>query len=108
MWLYQQLQSLHVAGRGLTSPPACSPSCSPTGFLRRRAAGKPRPGRLNRNPDRIAHPASPGDTADTLPADTRVRRTPSFPTRAPVPIEESLMQTRSSCTPPATNNLAGP
>jgi hypothetical protein len=30
-WFYQQLQSLHAADDGLISPPACSPSCSPTG-----------------------------------------------------------------------------
>ena len=32
-WFYQQLQSLHTAGDGLISRPACSPSCSPTGRL---------------------------------------------------------------------------
>jgi hypothetical protein len=32
-WFYQQLQSLHAAGDGLISPPACSPFCSPTGRL---------------------------------------------------------------------------
>ena len=32
-WFYQQLQSLHAAGDGLISPPACSPSCSPASRL---------------------------------------------------------------------------
>jgi hypothetical protein len=36
-WLYQQLQSLHVAGDGPISPPACSPSCSPTATYHRLA-----------------------------------------------------------------------
>src|SRR5262245_48923662 len=37
MGLYQQLQSLYAAGDGLVSPPACSPSCSPTSTCRRPA-----------------------------------------------------------------------
>jgi len=32
-WFYQQLQSLHAARDGPISPPACSPSCSPTSRL---------------------------------------------------------------------------
>jgi len=32
-WFYQQLQSLDAAGDGPISPPACSPSCSPTSRL---------------------------------------------------------------------------
>jgi hypothetical protein len=32
-WLYQQLQSPHVASDGPILPPACSPSCSPTDRL---------------------------------------------------------------------------
>jgi hypothetical protein len=37
-WLYQQSQSLHVAGDGPISPPACSPSCSPTATYHRSAS----------------------------------------------------------------------
>jgi hypothetical protein len=39
-WLYQQLQSPHVAGYGPLLPPACSPSCSPC--CRRRSNSAPR------------------------------------------------------------------
>jgi hypothetical protein len=93
MWLYQQLQYLHVAGRSPISPLACSPSCSPIGFLRRRAAGKPRHRRLNRTPIALPIRAWPVGTDGTLPADTRVRRTAVLPDPTRVRIEESLMQT---------------
>ena len=81
MWLYQQLQSQHVAGRGLISPLACSPSCSPylvSWALRRREAPP-----QETEPKLQSHclPAWPAGRTAAPPGATRL--TPRRPGRPP-------------------------
>ena len=69
-WLYQQLQSLHVARHDPMSPPACSPSCSPTATY-----------------DHLANPSEhgPSQAAHLVPVHCRPAATPTDPMPPPSP-----------------------
>ena len=72
-WLYQQLQSLHVARHDPMSPPACSPSCSLTATY-----------------DHLANPSEhgPSQAAHLVPVHCRPAATPTDP----MPPRASLAQ----------------